>query len=93
MTLALGIVLSMFSAMVVSRLLVNSLYGMGLKDAKYYGCLLYTSVQIQSNEIIFSDKSSPANYYKTGVMNDYKLVDLSLIHICGLHRCGERWDV
>ena len=37
MTLALGIVLSMFSAMVVSRLLVNSLYGMGLKDAKYYG--------------------------------------------------------
>ena len=23
----------------------------------------------------FSDKSSPANYYKTGVMNDYKLVD------------------
>ena len=32
-------------------------------------------VQIQSNEIIFSDKSSPANYYKTGVMNDYKLVD------------------
>ena len=27
----------MFSAMVVSRLLVNSLYGMGLKDAKYYG--------------------------------------------------------
>ena len=34
-----------------------------------------SEVQIQSNEIIFSDKSSPANYYKTGVMNDYKLVD------------------
>ena len=34
-----------------------------------------SDVQIQSNEIIFSDKSSPANYYKTGVMNDYKLVD------------------
>ena len=33
-----------------------------------------SEVQIQSNEIIFSDKSSPANYYKTGVMNDYKLV-------------------
>ena len=31
-----------------------------------------SEVQIQSNEIIFSDKSSPANYYKTGVMNDYK---------------------
>ena len=34
-----------------------------------------SEVQIQSNEIIFSDKSSPANYYKPGVMNDYKLVD------------------
>ena len=34
-----------------------------------------SEVQIQSNEIIFSDRSSPANYYKTGVMNDYKLVD------------------
>ena len=34
-----------------------------------------SEVQIQSNEIIFSDKASPANYYKTGVMNDYKLVD------------------
>ena len=34
-----------------------------------------SEVQFQSNEIIFSDKSSPANYYKTGVMNDYKLVD------------------
>lgn len=34
-----------------------------------------SEVQIQSSEIIFSDKSSPANYYKTGVMNDYKLVD------------------
>lgn len=34
-----------------------------------------SEVQIQSSEIIFSDKSSPVNYYKTGVMNDYKLVD------------------
>ena len=34
-----------------------------------------SEVQIQSNEITFSDKSSPANYYKTGMMNDYKLVD------------------
>ena len=34
-----------------------------------------SEVQIQSSEIIFSDKASPANYYKTGVMNDYKLVD------------------
>ncbi len=36
-TLALGIVLSMFTALVVSRLLVNALYELGFKDEKYYG--------------------------------------------------------
>ncbi|MDY2939089.1 MAG: ATP-dependent zinc metalloprotease FtsH [Fusicatenibacter sp.] len=34
-----------------------------------------SQVQISSNEIIFSDKSTPVNYYKTGIMNDYRLVD------------------
>ena len=37
MTLALGIVLSMFSALVISRILVNCLYGAGCKNEKYYG--------------------------------------------------------
>ena len=36
-TLALGIVLSMFTALVVTKLLLNSLYAIGFKDAKYYG--------------------------------------------------------
>lgn len=36
-TLALGIVLSMFTALVISRLLVTAFYELGLKDAKYYG--------------------------------------------------------
>lgn len=36
-TLAIGIVLSMFTAMVVSRFLANCLYGMGFQDKKYYG--------------------------------------------------------
>ena len=36
-TLALGIVLSMFTALVISRLLVNALYELGFKDEKYYG--------------------------------------------------------
>ena len=36
-TLAMGIVLSMFTALVISRLLVNAFYAMGLKDEKYYG--------------------------------------------------------
>ncbi len=36
-TLALGIVLSMFTAMVITRLIMNSFYALGLKDAKLYG--------------------------------------------------------
>ena len=36
-TLALGIVLSMFTALVVTRLLIKSFYAMGLKDVKWYG--------------------------------------------------------
>ena len=37
MTLALGIVLSMFTAPVISRLIVNAFYAVGLRDAKFYG--------------------------------------------------------
>ena len=37
MTLALGIVLSMFTALVISRLLVNAFYAVGLRDEKFYG--------------------------------------------------------
>ncbi len=36
-TLALGIVLSMFTALVVSRLLITSFYELGFRDEKYYG--------------------------------------------------------
>ena len=36
-TLILGIVLSMFTSLVVSRLLVNALYALGLKSEKLYG--------------------------------------------------------
>lgn len=36
-TLALGIVLSMFTALVVSRLLMNAFFALGVKDEKYYG--------------------------------------------------------
>lgn len=37
MTLALGIVLSMFTALAVSRLLSNAFYAVGLRDEKFYG--------------------------------------------------------
>ncbi|MBO4515817.1 MAG: protein translocase subunit SecD [Lachnospiraceae bacterium] len=36
-TLALGIVISMFTALVITRLLMNALYTIGFKDAKWYG--------------------------------------------------------
>ncbi|EET62513.1 export membrane protein SecD [Marvinbryantia formatexigens DSM 14469] len=36
-TLALGIVLSMFTACVVSRLIMNAVYTLGVQDEKYYG--------------------------------------------------------
>ena len=36
-TLALGIVLSMFTALVVTRLILKALYALGFKDAKWYG--------------------------------------------------------
>lgn len=36
-TLALGIVISMFTALVISRLIVNALYAVGIRDPKFYG--------------------------------------------------------
>ncbi len=36
-TLALGIVLSMFTALVITRLLINAFYGLGFKATKWYG--------------------------------------------------------
>lgn len=36
-TLAIGIIFSMFTALVVSRILMNALYAVGVRDEKYYG--------------------------------------------------------
>ena len=36
-TLALGIVISMFTALVITRLLMNAFYSIGIRDAKWYG--------------------------------------------------------
>ena len=36
-TLALGIVISMFTSLVASRLIVNALYAVGIHDPKFYG--------------------------------------------------------
>ncbi|SCZ79058.1 protein translocase subunit SecD [Pseudobutyrivibrio xylanivorans] len=36
-TLALGVVLSMFTALVITRIIINSFYALGIRDAKFYG--------------------------------------------------------
>ncbi len=36
-TLAIGIILSMFTALVITRLILNALYALGLQDTKYFG--------------------------------------------------------
>ena len=36
-TLAIGIILSMFTALIVTRLILTALYAIGFKDAKFYG--------------------------------------------------------
>lgn len=36
-TLALGIILSMFTACVISRLMINAAYALGMQDEKYFG--------------------------------------------------------
>lgn len=36
-TLAIGIILSMFTALVITRVILNALYAVGLKDEKYFG--------------------------------------------------------
>lgn len=36
-TLAMGIVISMFTALVISRLVINAVYAIGVRDPKFYG--------------------------------------------------------
>ena len=36
-TLAIGVILSMFTALVVTRIIMNAFYGLGLRDVKFYG--------------------------------------------------------
>lgn len=36
-TLALGIIVSMFTALFITRMILNALYALGLKDVKFYG--------------------------------------------------------
>ncbi len=53
-TLALGIVVSMFTALVVTRLLLNAFYALGLQDEKFYGKARETkAVNLLSKKAIF----------------------------------------
>ncbi|MBD5466383.1 MAG: protein translocase subunit SecD [Lachnospiraceae bacterium] len=53
-TLGLGIVLSMFTALVVTRLLINALYALGLKSEKLYGSIKERkSINFLSKKAVF----------------------------------------
>lgn len=53
-TLGLGIVLSMFTALVVTRLLINALYALGLKNEKLYGSIKERkSIDFLSKKAVF----------------------------------------
>ena len=53
-SLALGIVISMFTALVISRLLVNSCYALGMQDEKYFGkALKFNRLHMVSRRKIF----------------------------------------
>ncbi|MCR4618325.1 MAG: protein translocase subunit SecD [Lachnospiraceae bacterium] len=53
-TLVLGIVLSMFTALVVTRLLIMACYALGMKDAKFYGRAKdRKSVNFLSKRVVF----------------------------------------
>ena len=53
-SLALGIVLSMFTALVISRLLVNACYALGMQDEKYFGkALKFNRLHIIGKRKIF----------------------------------------
>lgn len=53
-TLGLGIVLSMFTALVVTRLLINAIYALGLKSEKLYGSIKERkSIDFLSKKAVF----------------------------------------
>lgn len=53
-TLAIGIILSMFTALVITRLIINAFYGIGLKNEKLYGAIKErTPINFVSKKNIF----------------------------------------
>lgn len=53
-TLALGIVLSMFTALVITKLLVNAFYALGIQNEKFYGSTKEKSpINFVSKKVVF----------------------------------------
>lgn len=53
-TLALGIVVSMFTALFVTKLIMNAMYALGLKDVKWYGVMKERKpISFVSKRVIF----------------------------------------
>lgn len=75
--------------MLVNSLLLPRLAEKQIKEVDY-GTFLdmiearqIDEVQIESNQIIFSDKETPVNYYRTGILEDPGLVER--LHAAGAH--------
>jgi len=65
---------------VINTFLIPMITSMQIKEVEYSTFISMTEqkkidqVEIKSNKIIFSDKSNPKTYYKTGPINDTNLV-------------------
>ncbi|MGI6742146.1 MAG: ATP-dependent zinc metalloprotease FtsH [Eubacteriales bacterium] len=82
-------IIAMAVLLLVNSLLLPRLAEKQIKEVDY-GTFLdmmearqIDEVQIESNQIIFSDKETPVNYYRTGILEDPGLVER--LHAAGAH--------
>ncbi|NLZ37932.1 MAG: ATP-dependent zinc metalloprotease FtsH [Clostridiales bacterium] len=82
-------IIAMAVLLIVNSLLLPRLAKTQIKEVDY-GTFLdmieareIDEVQIESNQIIFSDKAFPINYYRTGILEDPGLVER--LHAAGAH--------
>ncbi len=86
-------IIAMAVLLIVNSLLLPRLAKTQIKEVDY-GTFLdmieareIDEVQIESNQIIFSDKAFPINYYRTGILEDPGLVER--LHAAGAHLGSE----
>ena len=73
MTLAIGIVLSVITSLLVSRLVVSCLFAMGLKDAKHYARTSTKKRKVDVTELIEGSAPRLRSYDLTRAGNGRKI--------------------